>query len=114
MRAEINDLPGPVRSLTVVADALPGSYLIANSVFHVLGECTSCSISIRMLTMGRGALTMWLTVTWTLAASGSWHKQEQQAWEWTRCAFHGTGVSALFVLIAVSGGSRQTENDKGD
>jgi hypothetical protein len=38
MRAEINDLPGPVRSLTVVADALPGPYLIANSVFHVLGE----------------------------------------------------------------------------
>ena len=47
-------------------------------------------------------IAIWMTTTWTLAASGSWKNKWQEAWDWTRWAFAGTFWSSFFIFIAVS------------
>ena len=99
-------------SLEAISEAVPGSYLIANEIFHIFGECLIHALAMAMAartrvkwrgaTLTTAALATWLTVTWTLASSGYWHNKEQHAYDWTRFSFHATGASAGFTLVAVS------------
>ncbi|WRT70297.1 uncharacterized protein IL334_007295 [Kwoniella shivajii] len=80
----LNDLPEPVHHMyKTFDDKLSPSYLLASEIMHVLA-----------------GLSVWIVVTWTLAAAGSWRAREVHAYEWTKWAFHLSGFSAIFVLIA--------------
>ncbi|OCF44579.1 hypothetical protein I317_01466 [Kwoniella heveanensis CBS 569] len=85
MTPELTALPEPVNSLAGLSEAIRPAYLIANGTMHILA-----------------CLVTWATLTWTLAAAGSWRSKEVHAHKWTRWAFAGSGVSALFILIAWS------------
>ncbi|WVF73041.1 hypothetical protein IAT40_007859 [Kwoniella sp. CBS 6097] len=85
MTPELTALPEPVNSLAGLSEAIRPSYLIANGAMHIMA-----------------CLVTWATLTWTLAAAGSWRGKEVHAHSWTRWAFIGSGFSALFILIAWS------------
>ncbi|OCF38166.1 hypothetical protein I316_00390 [Kwoniella heveanensis BCC8398] len=85
MTPELTALPEPVNSLAGLSEAIRPAYLIANGTMHILA-----------------CLVTWATLTWTLAAAGSWRSNEVHAHKWTRRAFASSGVSALFILIAWS------------
>ncbi|OCF61180.1 hypothetical protein L486_00825 [Kwoniella mangroviensis CBS 10435] len=76
---------GPLKSLKSISKNIDVDYLIGSGVMHILAT-----------------LSVWLTLCWTLASSGSWRNKERHAYNWTKWAFNGAGFSTVFVLIAWS------------
>ncbi|WVO12537.1 hypothetical protein L204_100137 [Cryptococcus depauperatus] len=81
----LSDLPEPVHSLADISTVLPSSFMTASGVMHIF----ACAAT-------------WLSVIWTLAATGQWSNQRQNAYDWTRWAFTLDGFAFLFILIAWS------------
>ncbi|WVQ72649.1 hypothetical protein IAR50_002208 [Cryptococcus sp. DSM 104548] len=76
-------LPESLASFQRIDDAIPASFLIANGIMHIFA-----------------VVVVWMTLIWTLAASGHWHNKEQKAYDWTRWSFAATGWSGILILIA--------------
>ncbi|ODO05698.1 hypothetical protein I350_04758 [Cryptococcus amylolentus CBS 6273] len=76
-------LPESLASFQEINDAIPASFLIANGLMHIFATAS-----------------VWMTLTWTLAASGQWHKKQQNAYDWTRWSFAATGWSGILILTA--------------
>ncbi|WWD03536.1 hypothetical protein V865_001589 [Kwoniella europaea PYCC6329] len=83
--ATLNTLPDPLKSLKSISKNINVDYLIGSGVMHILAT-----------------FSVWLTLCWTLASSGSWENRERHAYNWTKWAFNGAGFSTIFVLIAWS------------
>nr|XP_018260953.1 uncharacterized protein I303_06670 [Kwoniella dejecticola CBS 10117]OBR83111.1 hypothetical protein I303_06670 [Kwoniella dejecticola CBS 10117] len=80
-----NQLPDPLKGLSGVSESVDKGYLVADALMHLFA-----------------GLTVYLTLNWTLASSGSWKAKETHAYNWTRWAFVGVGYSSLMILIAWS------------
>lgn len=114
MDVQLAELPGPLHALAGISTAIPASYMVTNGVFHLYGRLSTigfsslfyrpmyCTFTTLNAYICVAALSTWLTVTWALAASGSWGNKQQIAWSHTKWAFRGTYISTGVILIAVS------------
>ncbi|WWC91634.1 uncharacterized protein L201_006580 [Kwoniella dendrophila CBS 6074] len=85
LSSTFNNLPEQLQALNTINEKLKSDYIVATTVMHILA-----------------GLSVWSTLCWTLAASGSWRTREVWAYNWTRWAFIGVGYSSIMVLIAWS------------
>ncbi|WVR07753.1 hypothetical protein IAU60_004796 [Kwoniella sp. DSM 27419] len=83
LNVSLADAPDAVRAVVDLQSTLSDWYLLTYAVWHALAACV-----------------LYVSLIWSLTASGSWKTKEQYAYGWTRGAFHMSGASALVVLIA--------------
>ncbi|WVW86091.1 hypothetical protein I302_108130 [Kwoniella bestiolae CBS 10118] len=83
LSSTLKTLPEPLNGIQGISDQLKVDYLVGSGVMHILA-----------------CLSVWMTLCWTLASSGSWKSKERHAHDWTKWAFNGAGFSAILILIA--------------